>query len=88
MRLSVAVISLLAATSAAHAQCPIGSFPTTVNAHTVCRSASGGDIPTVGTQTCPPGYEWDFGSGGVRTCVSMDRKRQPGGNQLNPRRSY
>ena len=86
MRLQVTVIALLAATAAAHAQCPIGSFPTTMNGQQVCQSASGLTSST-GAQTCPPGYEFDFGAGGVRTCKSMDRNRQPSDAERNPRRT-
>jgi hypothetical protein len=80
MRLQAAVIFLLAATSAASAQCPLGSFPTiTSSGQTVCQSALG-QTPTVGSQVCPPGSEWDYDSAGHRTCRSTDRNSRSNRN--------
>jgi hypothetical protein len=76
MRIQAAAILLLAATSAAEAQCPLGAFPTTNgDGRIVCQSA-GGQRPT-DTDTsshdvvCPRGATPGVDSWGNRTCSTM-----------------
>jgi hypothetical protein len=82
MRHQAAIVLLLAATSAAQAQCPIGSYPTiNSDGHTVCQSAAGQQPTTMGTfpTSCPPGATAGVDSGGRRTCssLSQDQPERP-----------
>jgi hypothetical protein len=76
MRHQAAIILLLAATSAAQAQCPLGSFPTTnADAQVVCQSAAG-QRPTVNAPSpayCPPGATSSIDSWGRRTCSTLSQ---------------
>jgi|SRR4051812_15975385 hypothetical protein len=70
MRVAFAIVLFLTAQSAAHAQCPLGSFPRTNSlGEQVCQSAAG-QTPTIGNVvTCPPGAETGVDALGHRTCV-------------------
>jgi hypothetical protein len=68
------MILLLAATSAAQAQCPLGQFPTTNgDAEVVCQSAAGQRPTTTGAYPayCPPGASEGVDSWGRRTCSTL-----------------
>jgi len=76
MRHQAAVILLLATTSAAEAQCPLGSYPTIGgDGQTVCQSAAGQRSTTTGTfpTSCPPGATAGVDSLGRQTCSSLGR---------------
>jgi hypothetical protein len=76
MRYQIATILLLAATSAAQAQCPLGSYPTTNgDAEVVCQSAAGQLPTTTGNYPayCPPGATAGVDSWGRRTCSTLSQ---------------
>jgi hypothetical protein len=87
MRHQAAVILLLAATSAAQAQCPLGSYPTTNgDAQIVCQSAAGQRPTTTGIypMSCPDGALAGVDSQGRRTCTALrsDGPERPVGGPI------
>jgi hypothetical protein len=90
MRIPAAVILLLAATCAADAQCPLGSFPTTNgDGRTVCQSAGGQTPPNTGFNpggivTCPHGATAGVDQWGNRTCSTLAEQPLPTGVEAKP----
>ena len=80
MRILAVAIFLLAAISAAAAQCAIGAFPTTNgDGQVVCQSAGGQSRPSEyspggNITTCPEGTTSAIDAWGNRTCSSLSQK--------------
>ncbi len=88
MRHHVAILFLLAASSAAQAQCPLGSYPTTNgDAEIVCQSAAGQRPTTTGNYPayCPPGATVSIDSWGRQTCstLTQDGPDRPIGGRID-----
>jgi hypothetical protein len=88
MHTIIAVFLLLAASSAAQAQCPLGSFPTTDgDAQVVCQSAAGQRPTTTGVYPayCPDGATPGVDSHGRRTCstLRLDAPERPIGQRID-----
>jgi hypothetical protein len=76
MRMQAAAILLFAAMSSAHAQCPIGSYPTTNgDGQIICKSPGGQRPPESGISgrivRCPDGTTEGADQWGNRTCSSL-----------------
>jgi hypothetical protein len=88
MRHQAAIILLLATSSAAQAQCPLGSYPTTNgDAEVVCQSAAGQRPTTTGAYPayCPPEATVSIDSWGRRTCSTLrhDAPDRPIGGRID-----
>jgi hypothetical protein len=86
MRIPAVIVFLLAAMSAANAQCALGAFPTTNGDGTVvCQSAGGQRPPSAGYDpgggaigSCPQGATASVDSWGNRSCSTLAQQGSGG----------